>query len=144
MLALRGDRSARRLDRERTTARQNAREPKRRGTGVSYACRLRDAVHPAELLFGEARVSRSFLFRVPEKTSRTVWRCQPAAHAPSSTVAPSGPRSIALTSSCFGGPLAAGRGPRPPPNPHARHPRVIQSAPSPTRLPPSPPRRVIH
>jgi len=48
-------------------------------------------------------VSPSFFFRVPEKTPRTVWRCHPVALATSSTVAPSGRRSIAITASCFDG-----------------------------------------
>src|SRR6516165_12005875 len=34
----------------------------------------------------EASVSPSFFFRVPEKTPRTVWRCQPVALATSSTI----------------------------------------------------------
>src|ERR1700719_2929016 len=54
----------------------------------------------------EARVSPSFFFKVPEKTPRTVWRCQPVTLATSSTVTPSGRRSIAMTSSCFDGRLA--------------------------------------
>src|SRR6516162_10059334 len=46
-------------------------------------------------------MSPSFFFRVPEKTPRTVWRCQPVVLTTSSTVAPSGRRSIAITASCF-------------------------------------------
>jgi len=47
----------------------------------------------------EAIVSPSFFLRAPEKTPRTVWRCQPV--ATSSIVAPSGRRSMAVTSSCL-------------------------------------------
>src|SRR5438105_14233918 len=49
----------------------------------------------------EATVSPSFFFRVPEKRPRTVCRCQPIALAISSTVAPSGRRSIAITAPCL-------------------------------------------
>src|ERR1700730_19339118 len=49
----------------------------------------------------DARLSPSFFFRVPEKRPRTVCRCQPMALAISSTVAPSGRCSIAITASCF-------------------------------------------
>jgi hypothetical protein len=55
-------------------------------------------------------MSPSFFFRVPEKTPQTVWRCQPVALATSSTVAPSGRRSIAITASCFDGRLVSGCG----------------------------------
>src|SRR5215813_13885735 len=55
----------------------------------------------------EAMVSPSFFLRVPEKTPRTVWRCHPVAFATSSIVAPSGRRSIAMTSSCFEGRFAS-------------------------------------
>src|SRR5215472_1092015 len=58
----------------------------------------------------EAIVRPSFFFRVPEKTPRTVWRCHPVALATSSTVAPSGRRSIAMTSSRFEGRFASGSG----------------------------------
>src|SRR6202030_4846899 len=56
----------------------------------------------------EARVSPSFFFKVPEKTPRTVWRWQPVTLATSSTVAPSGRRSIAITTSCLEGGLRVG------------------------------------
>src|SRR5205814_7871760 len=55
----------------------------------------------------EARVSPSFFFRVPEKRPRTVCRCHPIALATSSTVAPSGRRSIAMTLPCFDGRFAS-------------------------------------
>src|SRR3984893_10143709 len=58
----------------------------------------------------EASVSPSFFFRVPEKTPRTVWRCQPVTLATSSTVAPSGRRSIAITTSCLEGGFGSGCG----------------------------------
>src|SRR5262249_39457763 len=58
--------------------------------------------------WAEARVSPSFFFRVPEKSPRTVCRCQPVALATSSTVAPSGRCSIAITASCFDGGFASG------------------------------------
>src|ERR1700730_14564363 len=58
----------------------------------------------------EARGSPSFFFKVPEKTPRTVWRCQPVTLATSSTVAPSGRRSIAITTSCFEGGFGSGCG----------------------------------
>jgi hypothetical protein len=77
---------------------------------ISYACRFGDAVDAAAFLFAEATVSPSSFFRVPEKTPRTVWRCQPVALATSSTVAPSARRSIAMTSSCFDGRVASDRG----------------------------------
>src|SRR6516162_10889575 len=52
--------------------------------------------HDRVPFLAEARVSPSFFFRVPENTPRTVWRCQPVALTTSSTVAPSGRRSIAI------------------------------------------------
>src|SRR5437762_5374207 len=55
----------------------------------------------------EATVSPSFFLKVPEKRPRTVCRCQPIALATSSTVAPSGRRSIAMTSPCFDGRFAS-------------------------------------
>src|SRR5436190_4718773 len=55
----------------------------------------------------EATVSPSFFLKVPEKRPRTVCRCQPIALATSSTVAPSGPRSIPMTSPCFDGRFAS-------------------------------------
>src|ERR1700720_3835748 len=58
----------------------------------------------------EARVSPSFFFNVPEKTPRTVWRCPPVTLATSSTVAPSGSRSIAITTSCLEGGFGSGCG----------------------------------
>src|ERR1700720_990884 len=60
----------------------------------------------------EARVRPSFFFRVPEKTPRTVCRCQPVTLATSSTVAPSGRRSIAITTSCLEGGFGSGCGSR--------------------------------
>src|SRR6202023_2708101 len=58
----------------------------------------------------ETSVSPSFFFRVPEKTPPTVWRCQPVTLATSSTVAPSGRRSIAITTSCLEGRFGSGCG----------------------------------
>jgi hypothetical protein len=54
-----------------------------------------------------SRSLSSFFFRVPEKTPRTVCRCQPVALATSSTVAPAGRRNIAITASCFDGRFAS-------------------------------------
>jgi hypothetical protein len=77
-----------------------------------------DAKRPSK-----ATVSPSFFFSVPEKRPRTVCRCQPIAVATSSTVAPSGRRSIAMTS----------------PSPH---PEPQDPATRPSRTPwPSPPLR---
>jgi hypothetical protein len=39
-----------------------------------------------------------------------VWRCQPVARTTSSTVAPSGRRSISITFSCFDGRFASANG----------------------------------
>src|SRR5438132_11491597 len=73
--------------------------------GSRGSCLLRqgDAVDSTALLVAEARVSPSFFFRVPEKSPRTVCRCQPITLATSSTVAPSGRCNIAITASCFDG-----------------------------------------
>jgi hypothetical protein len=74
----------------------------------SRVCRCRDAVDPAALFLGRSEGQPElFLFRVPEKMPRTVCRCQPVALATSSTVTPSGRRSIAMTSSCFDGRLSS-------------------------------------
>jgi hypothetical protein len=60
--------------------------------------------------YGSLLPCSSYFFRVPEKTPRTVWRCHPVALATSSTVAPSGRRSMSRTSSCFDGRFASGCG----------------------------------
>jgi hypothetical protein len=54
-----------------------------------------------------SRSALSLAAKVPEKTPRTVCRCQPVALATSSTVAPSGRCSIAMTASCFDGRFAS-------------------------------------
>src|SRR6516164_4123786 len=95
--------SAPRHDGEQATARQSAGEPRDRGLAVSYACRLGDAVDAAAFLFGRSEGEPELLLQGSEKTPRTVWRCQPVAPTTSSTVAPSGRRSIAITAFCFDG-----------------------------------------
>src|SRR6202035_5244609 len=92
----------------------------------------------------EARVSPSFFFKVPEKTPRTVWRCQPVTLATSSTVAPSGRRSIAITTSCFEGGFGSGCGSGSGKASIADHSSSISASRSPTFFRFSTPGRAFH
>src|SRR5262249_2893035 len=82
---------------------QSAGEPTHRGLHASCARQRGDAVDPAALLCGRSKGKPELLLQGTENTPRTVWRCQPVALATSSTVAPSGRRSIAITASCYDG-----------------------------------------
>src|SRR6202022_1558003 len=92
----------------------------------------------------EARVSPSFFFKAPEKTPRTVWRCQPVTLATSSTVAPSGRRSIAITTSCFEGGFGSGFGSGSGKASIANHSSSISASRSPTFFRFSTPGKAFH